>query len=161
VTIGESALVGAGSVEFTRDLVRDLFSFPELREIELSLHDIDEERLATAEQVARLGAAKHGAHPIIGASVDRRAALEGADAVVNMIAVGGHAATATDFDVPERYGLHQTIGDTLGIGGIFRALRTIPVMLDFARDMEKVCPDALFLNYTNPMAMVTGALLPI
>ena len=81
--------------------VRDLFSFPELREIELSLHDIDEERLATAEQIARLGAAKHGAHPIISASVDRRAALEGADAVVNMIAVGGHAATVTDFEVPE------------------------------------------------------------
>jgi alpha-galactosidase len=147
------AFVGAGSVEFTRDLVRDLFSFPELREIELSLHDIDEERLATAEQVAKLGAAKHGAHPIISASVDRRAALEGADAVVNMIAVGGHAATAADFDVPERYGLHQTIGDTLGIGGIFRALRTFPVLDGIATDMQAVAPDAWLLSYTNPMAM--------
>jgi alpha-galactosidase len=147
------AFVGAGSVEFTRDLVRDLFSFPELREIELSLHDIDEGRLATAEQVARLGAAKHGAHPTIRASVDRRAALEGADAVVNMIAVGGHAATTTDFDVPERYGLHQTIGDTLGIGGIFRALRTFPALDAIAADMSAVAPDAWLLSYTNPMAM--------
>ncbi|HVN49894.1 MAG TPA: alpha-glucosidase/alpha-galactosidase [Acidimicrobiales bacterium] len=147
------AFVGAGSVEFTRDLVRDLFSFPELREIELSLHDIDEERLATAERVARLGADRHGAHPTISASLDRRTALEGADAVVNMIAVGGHAATLTDFDVPERYGLRQTIADTLGIGGIFRALRTFPVLDGIAADMTAVAPDAWLLNYTNPMAM--------
>jgi alpha-galactosidase len=145
--------VGAGSVEFTRDLVRDLFSFPELREIELSLHDIDEERLATAEQVARLAAEKHDAHPTIRASVDRRAALEGVDAVVNMIAVGGHAATVTDFDVPQRYGLSQTIGDTLGIGGIFRALRTFPALDAIAADMTAVAPDAWLLSYTNPMAM--------
>jgi alpha-galactosidase len=147
------AFVGAGSVEFTRDLVRDIFSFPELHEIELTLHDIDEGRLATAEQVARLGAARHGAHPTIRASLDRRTALEGADAVVNMIAVGGHAATATDFDVPERYGLSQTIGDTLGIGGIFRALRTFPVLAGIAADTAAVAPDAWLLNYTNPMAM--------
>ena len=147
------AFVGAGSVEFTRDLVRDLFSFPELREIELSLHDIDEDRLATGEQVARLTAEKHGAHPIIRASVDRRTALEGVDAVVNMIAVGGHAATVTDFDVPERYGLHQTIGDTLGLGGIFRALRTFPALDGIAADMTAVAPDAWLLSYTNPMAM--------
>jgi alpha-galactosidase len=148
------AFVGAGSVEFTRDLVRDLFSFPELREIELSLHDIDEGRLATAEHVARLAADKHGAHPTIRASLDRRTALEGADAVVNMIAVGGHAATTTDFDVPERYGLSQTVGDTLGIGGIFRALRTFPVIDGIAADMSAVAPDAWLLNYTNPMAMI-------
>ena len=147
------AFVGAGSVEFTRDLVRDLFSFPELREIELSLHDIDEGRLATAEHVARLAADKHGAHPTIRASVDRRTALEGADAVVNMIAVGGHVATLTDFDIPEQYGLSQTIGDTLGIGGIFRALRTFPVLNGIAADMSAVAPDAWLLNYTNPMAM--------
>src|SRR5450631_3278926 len=104
------AFVGAGSVEFTRDLVRDLFSFPELAEIELTLHDIDEGRLATAQQVAHLAADRHGAHPIIRASLDRRTALDGADAVVNMIAVGGHKATTNDFDIPERYGLSQTIG---------------------------------------------------
>ena len=147
------AFVGAGSVEFTRDLVRDLFSFPELREIALSLHDIDAGRLATAEQLTRLAAEKHGAHPTVTASLDRRQALEGADAVVNMIAVGGHAATLADFDVPERYGLSQTIGDTLGIGGIFRALRTFPVLSGIAADMAAVAPDAWLLNYTNPMAM--------
>ncbi len=148
------AFVGAGSVEFTRDLVRDLFSFPELSDIELSLHDIDEGRLATAEHVARLGAERHAAHPTIRASLDRRTALEGADAVVNMIAVGGHAATTTDFDVPEKYGLSQTIGDTLGVGGIFRALRTFPVLDGIAADMSAVAPDAWLLSYTNPMAMI-------
>ena len=147
------AFVGAGSVEFTRDLVRDLFSFPELSEIELTLHDIDEGRLATAERVARLAADKHGVHPTIRASLDRRTALEGADAVVNVVAVGGHAATVVDFDVPERYGLSQTIGDTLGVGGIFRALRTFPVLAGIAADMSAVAPDAWLLNYTNPMAM--------
>jgi alpha-galactosidase len=147
------AFVGAGSVEFTRDLVRDLFSFPELREIELSLHDIDAGRLSTAEQVARLAADRHGAHPVIRSSLDRRTALEGADAVVNMIAVGGHAATLLDFDIPERHGLSQTIGDTLGVGGIFRALRTFPVLSGIAADMTAVAPGAWLLNYTNPMAM--------
>ncbi len=147
------AFVGAGSVEFTRDLVRDLFSFPELREIELSLHDIDAGRLSTAEQVARLAADRHGAHPVIRSSLDRRTALEGADAVVNMIAVGGHAATLRDFDIPERHGLSQTIGDTLGVGGIFRALRTFPVLSGIAADMTAAAPGAWLLNYTNPMAM--------
>jgi len=145
--------IGAGSVEFTRDLVRDLFSFPELREIELTLHDIDEARLATAEQVARFSADKHGANPVIRSTLDRCAALDGADAVVNMIAVGGHAATTTDFEVPRGYGLSQTIGDTLGVGGIFRALRTFPVLAGIAADMSAVAPDAWLLNYTNPMAM--------
>ena len=147
------ALVGAGSVEFTRDLVRDLFSFPELSEIELSLHDIDEGRLAVAEQVTRLAAEKHGARPTVTVSTDRRKALDGADAVINMIAVGGHAATSIDFDIPERYGLSQTIGDTLGIGGIFRALRTFPILAGIADDISAVAPQAWLLNYTNPMAM--------
>jgi len=147
------AFVGAGSVEFTRDLLRDIFAFPELRDIELSLHDIDAGRLETAEQVARLAAERHQARPTVRASTDRRRALEGADAVVNMVAVGGHAATAVDFDVPERYGLQQTIGDTLGVGGIFRALRTFPVLAAIAADMVAVAPGAWLLNYTNPMAM--------
>src|SRR6516165_4633520 len=106
------AFVGAGSVEFTRDLVRDLFSFPELTEIELALHDIDAERLAVGEHLARAAATRHGAHPRIVATLDRREALTGADAVINMIAVGGHAATTVDFEVPAGYGLRQTIGDT-------------------------------------------------
>ena len=147
------AFVGAGSVEFTRDLVRDLFSFPELREIELSLHDIDADRLSTAEQVARLAADRHGAHPVIRSSLDRRTALEGADAVVNMIAVGGHAATLRDFEIPARYGVRQTIADTLGIGGIFRTVRTAGHMLALGHDLAELCPaEAWLLNYTNPMA---------
>jgi alpha-galactosidase len=147
------AFVGAGSVEFTRDLVRDLFSFPELTEIELALHDIDAERLAVAEWLARAAAAQHGAHPRIVATLERREALAGADAVVNMVAVGGHAATTVDFEVPASYGLRQTIADTLGVGGIFRALRTFPVLDGIAGDMREVCPQAWLLNYTNPMAM--------
>ena len=98
-----------------------------------------------------------GAGATIEAHLDRRAALEGCDHVINMVQVGGHAATLLDFEIPERYGLRQTIGDTLGIGGIFRALRTIPVMLGIAADMAEVCPDAWLLNYTNPMAMLCWA----
>jgi alpha-galactosidase len=145
--------VGAGSVEFTRQLLRDILAFPELAEVRIALHDIDPDRLAVAERLARETAERQGAKPEIVASVDRRAALDGADVVVNMVAVGGHTATLTDFDVPERFGLRQTIGDTLGIGGIFRALRTFPLLEGLAADMAACCPDAWLLNYTNPMAM--------
>jgi len=121
--------------------------------------DIDEARLADTERVAHRVAAAAGAAPTIEATLDRRRALDGADYAINMIQVGGYRpATVTDFEIPKRYGLGQTIGDTLGIGGIMRALRTIPVMLDMARDMEECCPDVLFLNYTNPMAMLTWAM---
>jgi len=147
------AMVGAGSVEFTRDLVRDLFTLEGLDRLELSLHDIDAERLQTAEQVTRLSAQHHDVDVTVRSSLDRRQALDGADAVINMVAVGGHAATTVDFEVPARYGLSQTIGDTLGIGGIFRALRTFPVLKGIADDMTAVAPDAWLLNYTNPMAM--------
>ncbi len=151
------AFVGAGSVEFTRNLLGDLLTFPELADATIALHDIDAERLETAEAMARWTNAEVGARATFEAHLDRRAALEGCDFVVNMIQVGGHAATVTDFEVPKRYGLRQTIGDTLGIGGIFRALRTIPVMLDIARDMDELCSDAWLLNYTNPMAMLCWA----
>jgi alpha-galactosidase len=145
--------VGAGSVTFTRQLLRDIFSFPELADVRIALHDIDPERLSVAEALAHRTAADHGAKPQVVASLDRRTALEGADVVVNMVAVGGHRATVTDFEVPARFGLRQTIGDTLGIGGIFRALRTFPLLEALAADMAAVCPDAWLLNYTNPMAM--------
>ncbi len=145
--------VGAGSVEFTRQLLRDILSFPELAEVRIALHDIDPDRLAVAAELARRTAARLGAKPEIVSSTDRRTALDGADVVVNMVAVGGHAATLADFDVPERFGLRQTIGDTLGIGGIFRALRTFPLLEGLAADMAACCPDAWLLNYTNPMAM--------
>jgi alpha-galactosidase len=151
------AFVGAGSVEFTRDLLGDILSFPELADATIALHDIDPERLETAEAMARWTNSELGARATFEAHLDRRAALAGCDFVVNMIQVGGHAATLIDFQVPKRYGLRQTIGDTLGVGGIFRALRTIPVMLDIARDMDELCPDAWLLNYTNPMAMLCWA----
>jgi alpha-galactosidase len=141
-------------VEFTKNLLGDLLTFPELADATIALHDIDRERLDAAEAMARWTASTLGASATIESHLDRRAALAGADHVINMIQVGGHAATLVDFEVPKRFGLRQTIGDTLGIGGIFRALRTIPVMLDVAADMFDVCPDAWLLNYTNPMAML-------
>src|SRR5919108_5866905 len=151
------AFVGAGSVEFTRDLLGDLLSFPELRDAEIALHDIDPERLEVAEAMARYANQALGGAARIGAPADRRRALAGADFAINMIQVGGHAATLLDFEIPARHGLRQTIADTLGIGGIFRALRTIPVMLDIGADMAQVCPDAWLLNYTNPMAILCQA----
>jgi alpha-galactosidase len=146
-------IIGAGSVEFTRELVGDILSFPELSSTRVVLHDIDAERLETAEAIARATASAAGAAPEILASADRRRALDGADYVINVIQVGMHEATVRDFEIPARYGLNQTIGDTIGVGGIFRGLRTFPVLADIARDMAQVCPDAWLLNYTNPMAM--------
>lgn len=150
-------LIGAGSVVFAKNLMGDILSFPELAESEIALMDIDPERLRIAEILGHKVAQAVGAHPTITATEDRRAALDGADFVINMIQVGGFPSTRVDFDLPKKYGLRQTISDTLGIGGIFRALRTIPVMLAMCRDMEAVCPDCLFLNYVNPMAANTWA----
>src|SRR6478609_9560980 len=133
------AFVGAGSVEFTRDLLGDILGFPELADATIALHDIDPERLATGEAMARWTNQALGAHATIEAHLDSRAALEGCDHVINMIQVGGHEATLIDFEIPKRHGLRQTIGDTLGIGGIFRSLRTIPVMLGIAADMSELC----------------------
>ncbi len=151
------AFIGAGSATFTRMLIGDILSYPELRGATLALHDIDAERLETAEGVARVTATEAGASPRIEAHADRRQALEDADFAINMVQVGGHRATVIDHEIPARYGLRQTIGDTLGIGGIFRALRTIPVMQGIGRDMDEVCPGAWLLNYTNPMAMLCWA----
>ncbi len=148
------ALIGAGSTVFARNLLGDILSYPELRDAEISLHDIDAERLATTEAVAHRLAGWLDASPTIEATLDRRTALAGADYVICMFQIGGYRpATVVDFAVPKRFGLRQTIGDTLGIGGIMRGLRTIPVLLDLCRDMEAVCPDAWLLNYVNPMAM--------
>ncbi|MGW3668725.1 alpha-galactosidase [Streptomyces sp. NPDC005141] len=153
VTTPKIAFIGAGSVVFTQGLLADLFTFPELTHARIALHDIDPERLATAEGAARYIAGVRGAKPTITSHPDRRAALADADFVINIIQVGMDGATRTDFDIPARYGLRQTIGDTLGIGGIFRALRTFPVLRALASDMAELCPDAMLLNYTNPMAM--------
>ena len=120
--------------------------------------DIDAERLRTSGAVAGKVADRLGARAAVEATLDRRAALDGADYVVTSFQVGGYRpATVVDFEVPKRFGLRQTIADTLGVGGIMRGLRTIPVLLDVCRDMEDVCPDALLLNYVNPMAMLCWA----
>src|SRR3954463_3088802 len=146
-------IIGAGSVEFTRELLGDILSFPELASSRVVLHDIDSERLQTAEEIARATALAAGAEPEVIATLDRRRALDDADYVINVIQVGMHQATVRDFEIPAKYGLNQTIGDTIGIGGIFRGLRTFPVLAGIARDMQEICPDAWLLNYTNPMAM--------
>jgi alpha-galactosidase len=151
--------IGAGSTVFARALLGDILSYPELRGSEISLFDIDPERLRTTETVAHKVAEAVDASPKIEATLDRRRALEGADYAMTMIQVAGYRpGTVVDFEIPKRYGLRQTIADTLGIGGIMRGLRTIPVLLDIARDMEDVCPDVLHLNYSNPMAMNCWAL---
>jgi alpha-galactosidase len=147
------AFLGAGSVVFTRELLADILSFAELRDVTLALHDIDPERLETAEAIARQTADQLGCRPVITTNLDRRASLEGADFVINSIQVGMYPATVKDFEIPAKYGLRQTIADTLGIGGIFRALRTFPILEGIARDIQEICPDAWLLNYTNPMAM--------
>ena len=152
------ALIGAGSVEFTRNVVVDLCGFPELHgELELSLHDIDVERLGHAEALVRRINEQAGAGARVSSDIDRLTAVEGADYVINEIQVGGYAATRADFDIPARYGVRQTISDTIGIGGIFRGLRTIPVLIGIGEDLAKVAPQAYLLNYSNPMAMLPWA----
>lgn len=151
--------IGAGSTVFSRNLLSDLFTFPELRDITVHLMDIDPDRLEDSRKVGEQVKERAGADgATILATTDRREALDGADYVINMIQVGGYEpSTVIDFEIPKKYGLRQTIADTLGIGGIMRALRTIPVVLDICHDMEDLCPDALLLNYSNPMAMLTWA----
>ncbi len=146
--------IGAGSTVFARNLLGDILGFEELAESEITLFDIDAKRLETSELVARRVADTLGAPAKIVATTDRRAALDGADYAINMIQVGGYEpCTVTDFEIPKRFGLRQTIADTLGVGGIMRGLRTIPVILSMCADMEELCPDTWFLNYTNPMAI--------
>lgn len=153
--------LGAGSTVFARNVLGDCMCTPVLREAEIALYDINAQRLEDSETILR--AINHNVNEdraviktYLGVE-NRKAALRDADFVVNAIQVGGYEpCTVTDFEIPKKYGLKQTIGDTLGIGGIMRGLRTIPVMEGFARDMEEVCPDTLFLNYTNPMAILSG-----
>lgn len=153
--------MGAGSTVFAKNVLGDVMLTPSLHEAEIALYDIDAKRLD--ESYIMLTAINKNVNnsaatikKYLGVE-NRKEALAGAKFVVNAIQVGGYdPCTITDFEIPKKYGLRQTIADTLGIGGIFRALRTIPVLADFAKDMEEVCPDAWFLNYTNPMAMLTG-----
>lgn len=153
-------LIGAGSTIFTRNLLGDIWSLPALANATIVLHDIDEHRLELSLAVAHRLADMLKITPNVKIEKDRRKALENADFVLNTIQVGGYKpATVRDFEIPKKYGLEQTIADTLGIGGIMRGLRTIPVMLDMLKDMEEVSSNnVIHLNYVNPMAMITWAL---
>jgi len=159
-------IIGAGSVEFTRGIVADLCGYVELHgSLELALHDIDPERLGYAQRAAAQIVERSDAGYAVSAHAERAPAFEGADYLINEIQVGGYRATLTDFEVPKKYGLRQTIGDTIGIGGIMRGLRTIPVMIEMADEVVERCPNGLLLTYTNPMAMVpwgiwSGSSLP-
>ena len=153
--------MGAGSSIFVKNVLGDSMMCDALKDAEFALYDIDGVRLEESRTIieylnANLAGGKAKVTTFLGEE-NRKAALRGANFVINAIQVGGYEpCTVIDFEIPKKYGLRQTIGDTLGIGGIFRGLRTIPVMADFARDMEQVCPDAWLLNYTNPMTIITG-----
>lgn len=156
--------LGAGSTVFARNVLGDVMCTPALRNCEIALYDIDAQRLRESEQILQtlnrnINEGRADIRSYLGEE-NRKEALRGATFVVNAIQVGGYEpCTVIDFEIPKKHGLRQTIADTLGIGGIMRALRTIPVMEDFARDMEEVCPEAWLLNYSNPMAMLTGYML--
>ena len=154
------ALIGAGSTIFAQRLIGDILLTPELaKDTQIALHDIDEDRLRTSEIVTRRITEKLGLKTLVFSSTDRREILAGSDYVIFMMQVGGYKpSTVIDFEIPKKYGLRQTIADTLGVGGIMRALRTIPVIRDILRDMEEVCPHAILLNYVNPMAMLCMAI---
>jgi alpha-galactosidase len=148
------AIIGAGSTVFMKNIVTDIVLEPGLESAHIALHDIDAERLAVSEKVARRICDTTNTRLTISASLNRREALQHADFVITMIQVGGYnPATVIDFDIPKKYGLRQTIGDTLGIGGIMRGIRTVPVLRQIADDMADCCPDALLLQYVNPMAI--------
>ncbi|WP_062049656.1 alpha-glucosidase/alpha-galactosidase [Bacillus sp. JCM 19034] len=152
--------IGAGSTVFAKNVLGDCMFVEALNGFEFALHDIDETRLKDSETMLLNLANNYNETIKVKAYSDRKEALRGAKYVINAIQVGGYEpSTVIDFEIPKKYGLRQTIADTVGIGGIFRSLRTIPVLLDFAKDMEEVCPDAWFLNYTNPMAALTGTML--
>lgn len=152
--------LGAGSTVFAKNLLGDCMTVEALQDFEFALFDIDHERLKDSEMMLKNLKKNLNSTVRIVSYTDRKEALRDAKYVINAIQVGGYKpSTVIDFEVPKKYGLRQTIADTVGIGGIFRSLRTIPVMLDFAKDMEEVCPDAWFLNYTNPMAVLTGVML--
>ncbi|QNK55643.1 alpha-glucosidase/alpha-galactosidase [Paenibacillus sp. PAMC21692] len=151
--------IGAGSTVFAKNILGDVMHTPALQGFEIALYDIDADRLRDSETMLQNIKLTSGSACEIKAYSDRKEALRGAKYIVNAIQVGGYdPCTITDFEIPKKYGLRQTIADTVGIGGIFRNLRTIPVMLDFAKDINEVCPDALFLNYTNPMAVLTNVM---
>lgn len=147
------AMIGAGSVVFSKNLTGDILSYPEFKEATFAYMDVDPERLEVGANLCRKVAHTLGAHPTIQATLDRREALRDADFVINMVQIGGFDSTLVDFEIPRKYGLNFTIADTTGPGGFFRALRTFPLITALCRDMEEVCPNAVLLNYSNPMSM--------
>jgi alpha-galactosidase len=151
------AMIGAGSVVFVKNLLTDILSSPELGSATIALHDIDPERLDTGVIMARWTATQLRVKPRIETHQDRRECLRGADFVINMVLIGGIRPIAAEFEIPAKFGLRQTVADTVGIGGIFRGLRTIPFMLQLCQEMAELCPRALLLNYTNPMSILTWA----
>ncbi|WP_404455470.1 alpha-glucosidase/alpha-galactosidase [Virgibacillus necropolis] len=152
--------LGAGSTVFAKNVLGDCMTVDALQDFEFALFDIDHERLRDSENMLKNLKENLDSTVNIVAYTDRKEALKGAKYVINAIQVGGYdPSTIVDFEIPKKYGLRQTIADTIGIGGLFRSLRTIPVMMDFAKDMQEVSPDAWFLNYTNPMAALTGTML--
>jgi alpha-galactosidase len=152
------AMIGAGSVVFAQRLTTDILAWPALQGSTIALMDIDPARLELIGALADRLVRERRLPARVETTTDRRAALDGADAVVVMVQVGGVAAVRPDVEIPHRYGVDQAVGDTLGPGGVFRALRTIPVLLDICRDMAELCPRALLINYSNPMAMVCWAI---
>ena len=154
------ALIGAGSTVFAKRLIGDVLLTPELAgDIQIALHDVNAERLVTSQIVTRRIAEQLGLKTSVFASINRLEVLDKADYVIFMMQIGGYKpSTVIDFDIPKKYGLRQTIADTLGVGGIMRALRTIPVIREILVDMEKVCPQAILLNYVNPMVMLCMAI---
>jgi alpha-galactosidase len=147
------AMIGAGSVVFSKNLTGDILSYPEFRDASFSYVDIDPERLEVGANLCRKVGRALNASPRIEATTDRRAALAGADFVINMVQIGGFDSTLVDFEIPRKYGLNFTIADTTGPGGIFRALRTFPMLTSLCRDIMEICPRAVLLNYSNPMSM--------
>ncbi len=151
-------LNGAGSVEFTKELLADILGFEDLAGSTIALYDTSAERLETAAAIARWTAGALGVPATVEPYLDRRAALDGADHVISMIRVGGHEGLRLDFEIPGRHAVRQTMADTLGIGSIFRALCTIPALLELARELHEVAPGAWLYNYTNPMAALVWAI---
>src|SRR6058998_675459 len=147
------AMIGAGSIVFSKNLTGDILSYPEFKNATFSYMDIDADRLEVGGNLCRKVASTLGASPQIEATLDLREALRGADFVINMVQIGGFDSTLVDFEIPRKYGLNFTIADTTGPGGLFRALRTYPILKGLCQDMAELCPRAWLLNYSNPMSM--------
>ncbi|WP_436926111.1 alpha-galactosidase [Halosimplex amylolyticum] len=153
----EIAFVGAGSIVFAKNLMTDILSFEELQDATITLMDVDERRLDRTASVGEALVREHDLPAEIRATTDRREALDGADYVLNMVNIGGAEPFENEVRIPQEHGVEQAVGDTLGPGGVFRALRTMPMLLEMTREMEELCPDAVLLNYTNPMAILCWA----